>query len=162
MVAASEPRVPPLTGTDTNMSCFLLSNDHIGYLVNLGYQLDIRGVTIGDDYQSLALYDEHDRRYVTAELLAANRTSVATRYNEQVDPVTDIPTVSNPKVAFKNLAQFAQALQWVRCYQYQSCDDPNWESTFAYHYTQRLIAELQSKVIECFATTWVYDGVRLT
>ena len=111
MVAASEPRVPPLTGTDTNMSCFLLSNDHIGYLVNLGYQLDIRGVTVGDSYQSLALYDEHDRHYVTAELIAANRTSVASRYNEQVVPVTDIPTVANPKVAYKNLAQFAQALQ---------------------------------------------------
>ena len=53
------------------MSCFILSNDHIGYLVNLGYQLDIRGVTIGDCHQSLALYDEHDRRYVTAELIAA-------------------------------------------------------------------------------------------
>ena len=144
------------------MSCFILSNDHIGYLVNLGFQLDIRGVTVGDDYQSLALYDEHDRRYVTAELLAANRTSVATRYYEQVDPVTDIPTVANPKVAFKSLAQFAQALQWVRCYQYQSCDDPNWETTFAYHYTQRLITELQSKIIAGFATNWTYDGPALT
>ena len=162
MVAASEPRVPPLTGTDTNMSCFLLSNDHIGYLVNLGYQLDIRGVTVGDSYQSLALCDEHDRNYVTAELIAANRTSVASRYSEQVVPVTDIPTVANPKVAFKNLAQFAQALQWVRCYQYQSCEDPNWNTTFAYYYTQRLIAELQAKVIECFATSWTYDGPALT
>ena len=144
------------------MSCFILTNDHIGYLVNLGHQLDIRGVTIGDNYQSLALYDEHDRRYVTAELLAANRTSVATRYNEQVDPVTDVPTVGNPTMPLVNLPQFAQALQWVRCYQYQSCDDPNWNTTFAYHYTQRLIAELQSKIIACFATTWTYDGPRLT
>ena len=144
------------------MSCFILTNDHIGYLVNLGYQLDIRGVTVGDSYQSLALYDEHDRRYVTAELLTANRTSVASRYNEPVDPVTDVPEVRLPQVSFKNLAQYAQALQWVRCFQYQSCDDPNWTSTFAYHYTQRLLAELQSKIIECSATTWVYDGVRLT
>jgi hypothetical protein len=144
------------------MSCFIVSNDQIGYLVNLGYQLDIRGVTLGDTYQSLALYDEHDRRYVTAELIAANRTSVATRYRESVDPVTDVPEVSNPKVSFKNLAQFAQALRWVRCYQYQSCDDPNWTTTFAYHYTQRLTVELVSKIIECFATSWTYDGPKLT
>ncbi len=144
------------------MSCFILTNDHIGYLVNLGQQLDIRGVTVGENYQSVALYDEHDRRYVTAELLAANRTSVATRYNEQVDPVTDVPTIGNPTMPLVNLAQFAQALQWVRCYQYQSCEDPNWNTTFAYHYTQRLIAELQSKIIACFATTWTYDGPRLT
>ena len=39
------------------MSCFILSHDHIGFLLNLGYQLDIRGVTVGDNYQSLALYD---------------------------------------------------------------------------------------------------------
>ena len=144
------------------MSSFILPTDHIGYLVNLGYQLDIRGVTIGDGYQSLALYDEYDRRYVTAELMAANRTSVASRYSEPVDPVGEVPTVANPKVAFKNLAQFAQALQWLRCYQYQSCDDPNWKTTFAYHYTERLRSELESKVIECFATSWVYDGPALT
>ena len=144
------------------MSSFILPNDHIAYLVNLGYQLDIRGVTIGDSYQSLALYDEHDRRYVTAELLAANRTSVATRYREPVDPAADVPSVANQKVVFKNLAQFAQALQWVRCYQYQSCDDPNWTTTFAYHYTERLRSELEAKVIECFATSWVYDGPALT
>ena len=144
------------------MSSFVLSTDHVGYLVNLGYQLDIRGVTIGDSYQSLALYDEHDRRYVTAELMAANRTSVASRYNEPVDPVGEVPAVANPKVAFKNLAQFAQAMQWVRCYQYQSCDDPNWKTTFAYHYTERLRIELESKVIGCFATSWVYDGPALT
>ncbi len=144
------------------MSAFILPNDHIGYLVNLGQQLHIRGVSIGDNYQSLALYDEHDRRYVTAELLAANRTSVATRYNEPASPVADVPEVRNPHLSFNNLAQFAQALQWVRCYQYQSCEDPNWNTTFAYHYTQRLITELQSKIIDCFATSWVYDGPALT
>ena len=144
------------------MSAFILPNDHIGYLLNLGYHLGIRGISIGDAYQSLALYDEHDRRYVTAELLAANRTSVATRYSEQVDPATEIPEVRLPRVTFNNLAQFAQALQWVRCYQYQSCEDPSWTTTFAYHYTQRLLAELQSKIIECFATSWVYDGPALT
>ena len=59
-------------------------------------------------------------------------------------------------------AQFAQAMQWVRCYQHQSCDDPNWKTTFAYHYTQRLRIELESKVIGCFATSGVYDGPGLT
>ena len=59
-------------------------------------------------------------------------------------------------------ADLVQVLQWIRCYEYQSCDDPNWNSTFAYHYTQRLIDELVAKVIACFATTWTYDGPRLT
>ncbi len=73
------------------MSSFTLSNDHVGYLVNLGQQLDIRGVTVGDSYQSLALFDEHDRRYVTAELLAANRTSVATFTTNKSTPSPRYP-----------------------------------------------------------------------
>ena len=90
--------------------------------------------------------------------MAANNTSVHARYGEQLRHVTEVPEIRLPQVTFNNLAQFAQALQWVRCYQYQSCDDPNWTTTFAYNYTQRLITELQSKIIACFATSWVYDG----
>jgi hypothetical protein len=56
----------------------------------------------------------------------------------------------------------AQALQQVRCYQYQSCDCPNWMSTFAYNYSQRLTAELVSKIISRFVTTWDYNGPPLT
>ena len=144
------------------MSSFIVSNDHAGFLVNLGYQLDIRTVTIDDTVQTLDLADEHDRRYVTAELLAANRTSVATRYGDPVNPVTDIPTVALRTGRLIHVAEFAQALQWVRCYQYQACDDPNWTHTFAYHYTQRLTEELLSKIIAAFSTTWTYDGPRLT
>jgi 5'-3' exonuclease len=146
------------------MSSFILPLDHIGYLVNLGYQLDIH--TVYNEHSNVAqrlnLDDETDRRYVTSELMAANNTSVHARYGDQLRHVTDVPEVRLPQVAFNNLAQFAQALQWVRCYQYQSCDDPNWTTTFAYNYTQRLITELQSKIIACFATSWVYDGPALT
>ena len=46
--------------------------------------------------------------------------------------------------------------------EYQSGEDPNWNTTIAYYYTQRLITELQAKVIECFATSWTYDGPALT
>ena len=144
------------------MSCFMVSNDHVGYLVNLGYQLDIRGVSIGDTYQSLVLFDEYDRRYVTTELLEANRTSLELRYSETRNSITDVPTIAFPLMPLINLAQFAQALQWVLCYRYQSCDNPHWETTFAYYYTERLIGELQAKIIACFTTTWTYDGPRLT
>ena len=144
------------------MSAYILPNDHLAYLVNLGYQLQIRGVHNGTSYQSLYLDDEHDRSYVFNELAAQNRTSVAYRYSEPVNPASETPTIKLPTVTFNNLAQFAQALQWVRCYIYQSCEDPGWTTTFAYHYTERLLNELIAKVIECFATTWEYDGAALT
>ena len=145
------------------MSAYVLSWDHIGFLVNLGQQLEIRGVQVGDlGYQSLALYNEHDRSYVTAELMAQNRTSVAYSYREQVIPVTDVPEIRSPQCPMRNLAEFAQALQWVACYRYQSCEDPGWPTTFAYHYTERLRTELDRRIISCFATTWDYDGATLT
>jgi hypothetical protein len=147
----------------TDMSAYVLSWDHIGFLVNLGQQLDLRGVHVGDiGYQSLALYDEHDRRYVAAELMAQCRTSVAHRYCEQVTPVTDVPEIHSPRTPMRNLAELAQALEWVRCYQYQSCEDPGWRTTFAYHYTERLRTGLETRIIACFATTWNYDGAPLT
>ena len=71
--------------------------------------------------QSLALYDEHDRSYVAAELMAQCRTSVAYRYREQVIPVTDVPEIRSPHSPMRNLAELAQALQRVACYRYQSC-----------------------------------------
>ena len=117
---------------------------------------------VGDlGYQTLALHDEHDRSYVAAELMGQNRTSVAHRYNEQVEPVTDMPEIRSPQSSMRNLAEFAQALQWIACYRYQSCEDPRWPNTFAYHYTERLRTELDSRIVSCFATTWDYDGVPL-
>ena len=140
------------------MSAYEVSLDHIGYLVNLGHQLQIRGVTIGDAYQTLYLDDEHDRAYVANELIAQNRTSVAYRYREQPVPVIGNPTFRGAWTSMTNLAEFAQALQWVACYSYQSCEDPGWPTTFAWAYTERLRNELIAKVIACFATTWDYDG----
>ena len=140
------------------MSCFLLSYDHIGFLLNLGVQLDLRGVTVNDSYQSLALDDDYDRRYVTTELIVANRASFAARYNDDLVPVTDVPTINKTKIDLSTLTHVAQALQWVRCYQYQSCDDEHWETTFAYFYTHRLKSELVSKMIGFFQTAWVYEG----
>ena len=152
----------PVCSPSTPVSCFVLSNDHIGFLVNLGQALGIQGVCINDSYRPLALYDEHDRRYATIELLTANRTSVASRYNEHVDPLIEVPIVCSSFVALSTLAQIAQAMQWVRCYQYQSCDDQRWNTTFAFYYSERLLADLQSKFIACFTTTWTYDGPSLT
>ena len=61
------------------MSAYILTNDHLAYLVNLGYQLQIRGVHDGTSDQGLSLDDEHDRNYVFNELATQNRTSVAYR-----------------------------------------------------------------------------------
>ena len=143
----------------TAMSAYVLSWDHIGVLVKLGQQLQLRGVQHDDrGYQTLCLSDEHDRSYVAAELMAQCRTSVAYRYREQPVPVTNVPVIRSPPTPLVNLAELAQALQWVFCYRYQSCEDPAWPTTFAYPYTERLRVDIETRIIKCFATTWDYDG----
>lgn len=54
-----------------------------------------------------------------------------------------------------------QAIQWVACYNYQSCEDPGWPTTFAFHYCERLRNELDRKLVACFTTSWDYDGPAL-
>jgi hypothetical protein len=155
---ATEPKGP------IHMSSFVLPPDHIGYLVNLGYQLDVHAVynEHSNVAQRLNLDSETDRRFVTGELMAANHSSVYARYGNRLQSVTEIPEIRFPEEALTNLAQLVQALQWIRCYQYQSYDYPEWTTTFAYNYTERLRTELESKIIGCFETRWVYDGLPLT
>lgn len=143
------------------MSCFLLSDDHIGYLVNLGCELDIQGVMVGDRYRPIDLHDEHDRRYVAGELLAANRMSVANHCGDPIVLVGNVPTIECVPVPLFALPQLAQALQWVRSYQYQSCDHRDWRTTYAYQFTTRLADELISDIIGHFDTRWTYDGPTL-
>jgi hypothetical protein len=146
------------------MSSFILPLDHIGYLVNLGYQLEIRSVY--DEHCNLAqrlnLAGSNDRRFVTGELLAANIASILARNGSQHREVSDVPKIAFPELPFTDLNQFVQALQWIRCYQYQSCNAPNWTTTFAYQYTQGLRTELETKIIGCFATSWLYNGASLS
>ena len=39
---------------------------------------------------------------------------------------------------------------------------PNWTTTFAYHYTQGLRTELETKIISCYATSWIDNGLART
>jgi hypothetical protein len=71
-----------------------------------------------------------------------------------VRPIEHLPLVE--------LIDIVQALQWVRCYRYQSCEAPNWTTTFAYHYTHRLQSELISKIVAHFETQWDFPCPSLT
>ena len=85
--------------------------------MNLGHVLAVRGIAMSGNYQRLNLDDEHDRAYVANELIAQNRASVGFRYREVVVPVIGNPTFRFSTLRPVNLAQLAQAFQWVRCYQ---------------------------------------------
>ena len=144
------------------MSAYEVPNDHIAALVNIGQALNVRGVYLGENLQRLALFDEKDRTYVANELVAQNRTSVGYRYSEPVVPADTFPAFRyvDPKLA--TMEGVAAAIRYVRCYMYQACEDPGWESTFAHAYCQKLLAELVDKFTCRYAAdAWDYTGPKL-
>jgi hypothetical protein len=146
------------------MSAMELHIDHLAVLVNIGHQLDVRNVYSEHSNltQRLALDEERDRNYVLTELVCQMRTSVAYRYSEKAPFIAEVPEVHMVRIPLDTIADLAQALQWVRCYQYQSCEDPKWRSTFAHHYTNTLMQELITKIISAHNTSWTYNGPALT
>ena len=143
------------------MSAYEVSLDHIGVLVNLGSELRIRALWHAESVRHLDLDDEKDRSAVARALIAQNHTSVLHREGVGGDAPVSVPPFRRIPVPVASLADLAQALQWVGCYRYQSCEDPGWRSSFASSYTDRLTAELVRRVIGAFPTTWDYEGPAL-
>lgn len=65
-------------------------------------------------------------------------------------------------ISLSSVGDLAQAAQWVCCDQYQSCEDPGWKTTFAYHYCEAILRAIMSKIIDAHDTTWTYQGPSLT
>jgi hypothetical protein len=152
----SSPR-PSGTETAVIMSSFLFPIDHIGYLVNLGFALDVNAVVTPARYQPLSLSDADDRRYVACELIRANRASVGAPL--AASEIREFPCGA---IAPALLSEFVQALQWVRCYQYQSSEAPTWIESFAHAFTERLRDELEVRIISCFRTSWVHGEAEIS
>ena len=140
------------------MSCYVVGLDHIGFLVNLGDELGVRSLCHGGANRCLELDEGPDRVFVACALIVENRASVAHRYGIEPAELVAPQTFRRVPILLSGLREIAQALQWVGCYRYQSCEHPEWRSSFAAAYTERLTAELIRRVIDSFPTTWDYDG----
>jgi hypothetical protein len=139
------------------MSCYLLPSEHLSFLVDLGAHLGVEGALSCGAYRPLCHEDPDDVVFIFEELAAANWASVGH------DPHgADFPVRPIEHLSLIELVDLVQALQWVRCYRYQSCEAPNWTTTFAYHYTKRLQNEPIAKIIARFKTQWDYPCARLT
>lgn len=142
----------------TTMSCFVLPGEHIGFLVDLGMTLEITIVLTPQGYRRLDLGTDAGRFVLGAELMATNRASASARYSALEEQADDaVCSGSGRKVALGELNDVVQALQWVRCYEYQSDNPPNWVEGFACSYAAALRAELESRIISFFDTTWVLE-----
>ncbi len=138
------------------MSVYEVSADHIGFLVNLGQQLGVSLVPHNGQLKAVALHTIVDRAFVAASLKVQNRASVT--FAGQPAKQFTIPVPLQRSVRLVTATDLCQALQWVNCYRYQSCEGPEWNGSFALAFTDRLITELVAKLISMHSTSWEYDG----
>lgn len=134
------------------MSAYVVSKAHIDYLVNAA-------VVVGIRHQSPMFFDrERAASYgngtaIGRALWAENHASVAYRYPDCADGGLPGPiglddetiaayTYATPRRAFNPVV----AIKAVGCYQYQSCEHPEWGESAAKAFTDdllwRLIEEL--------------------
>jgi hypothetical protein len=139
------------------MSCYRLPSEHLKYLIDLGAHLGVEGIVCAGSYRPICHQDPVDVVFIFDELAATNNTSVGLDPADREFPVRPIRDL-----LLGGLSDIVQALQWVRCYRYQSCETANWTTTFAYHYTHRLQSELISRIIAHFETQWDYPCPSLT
>lgn len=116
------------------MSAYMCDNHHIQYIIEAAKLYDVRMpnhiAAPGKSYQEIATILQQE-----------NAKSVKFRYGENSDAAIYDPVVINNEHFIFQLDQFTtpQIVKSVRCYQYQSCEHPEWESSEAKRFCDDLI-----------------------
>jgi hypothetical protein len=127
----------------TLMSAFIVSDYHIGQLVNAAITPPSDAAHIGHFgrfyfYHGGASYDvNHDTATAIGQALVnQNYASVNYRYNES-DPADRFTYVRGlPRLTI------VQVLKAIHCYEYQSCEDGGWEVSMAKAFCDALTTRL--------------------
>lgn len=115
------------------MSAFILPDEHINYIVN-GLALETSLASLHNSLSDPIL------QLIGEELIKENYASVNYRYEDNADP--------EEPFKFQRIGSIhkAQLLKAVRCYDYQSCEHPEWKSSEAYKLITHLEARLKLDV----------------
>lgn len=114
------------------MSAFIVSTDHIDYLVSAALAYGRGGyVNYGDTYISA-----QNATDTGAGLIAENTASVQHRYPDRDDLAMDTATAYRFR-PFLHVTP-VQTLKAIQCYEYQACEHPGWESSNANRFCEQL------------------------
>jgi len=106
------------------MSAFIVSREHIRYLVWARYNAAVKGRDLVPGMEEM----ESD----AVMLYNANIQSVNYRYEE------DRPLESDFNIGGPRSTETAQVLMAIHCLEYQACEPPDWEQSPAYHWLRDL------------------------
>jgi len=119
------------------VSAFILSHDHIAYLVNAAVTYRV-GYSTGTDRQQVT---RDTAAAVGAALFAENVASVTYRYDFALTVDPYVATNASPPATDP-----VQVLKAVQCYEYQTCEHPGWLDSaarlFCEHLTSAAIGRL--------------------
>lgn len=151
------------------MSAWLVSKTHIDAMVT---------AALSTDHQPFSWYHEgerHELDYTTADevgsmLWAECARSVSYRYPDIAETgdwprPADFTEQQVFDYRFQRLAGFTsahivQVLKAVSCYEYQSCEHPQWEASSAHALCQELKDRLVSQLPGYSAAPWGFDDPR--
>jgi hypothetical protein len=143
------------------MSAYEVSWDHLAALVLAAEQLDVCTPMCPGGEPSVSVVDGTRRAAVLRALMLQNRVSVAYRYREASPALDDLPEVRGA-VPLDTVRSVVSVLNWVRCYEYQSCESPDWTATFAHRFCETLRRALVGRLVTLHRVPWDYEGPALT
>ena len=155
------------------MSCYIVENEHVkqlaGYLCNQDYPT-IERLAINfakgfeRDLKTRMVESDKLATHFANALLAENYKSVAYRYDKQENyppEEFDSVTVTLGEVLRANQIPAINILTAVECLEYQSCECPNWDDTYAKRICDAIrslaIRRLPGKSTTNWGTPWVFE-----
>ena len=145
------------------MSAWIVSKEHIDYLITAGLSLDQFGVSwrVGPNRVKLTL---ENATQIGRLLWIENLKSVACRYPDDKGN-GDRPgygdqddTIEQYRYArSRNAVSVVQALKAIHCYEYQSCEHRQWERSQAKRFCTSLESSLVRNVPGYDEATWGVD-----
>lgn len=112
------------------MSCFVVDNAHISVLVNAARQYDLLGdQSLADLGQKLLVENQASYAWRYPHFVAEDRDELERRY------------VLDTTEALLHPYAVAKA---ARCYEYQSCEHPDWRNSAARQFVRDLVAAVES------------------
>lgn len=150
------------------MSAFIVSTDHIDYLVTAACEAGIGGGSIYWVGDGMERVDYTNATTIGARLLEANIASVAYRYDtipagEQLPGPVPNPTPEGYDFTpFHNIAiDPVQVLKACDCYEYQACELEEWLGSPAWRFIDGLRGRYIGKLKGYDGARWEVDRLEM-
>jgi hypothetical protein len=141
------------------VSAFELPPEHVAALVRAGAALRIGRLPPLSFGAEADISSAAGQDVVFAALWDAHRTALVERYPTMTPPARP-NRAPDVRIAVRADADLVQVLQWIRCYEYQTCGGRCWADSFARRYCALLTQAVIDALIDRHAPAWVFESTQ--